>query len=54
MKEIVEVVRLVPQARVQRMDAQIVEVFIPQLTEDVGEEIVDVLVPPAMFRGSTP
>ena len=33
-------------ARVQRIDEQIVEVLLPQITTDIGEEIVDVTVPP--------
>ena len=32
-------------ARVQRIDEQIVEVLLPQITKDIGEEIVDVPVP---------
>ena len=44
MEENVDVERLVPQERVQRIDEQIVEVPIPQISED-SEQIVDVPVP---------
>ena len=42
----VEKVRSVTHERVQRIDEQIVDVPIPQITEETGEEIVDVSVPP--------
>ena len=46
LEEIVEMVRLDPFERAQWIDEQVVEVPTAQITEEIGEEIVDVLVPP--------
>ena len=47
MEEVVEVVKLVPQARVQRIDEKIVEVRTTQITEEIVEEFR--IVPQAIF-----
>ena len=48
LEETVEVVRLIPQERVQWIDDEMVEVPIPQIVEETGEESVDVQVPEAL------
>ena len=46
LEETVEVGSFVAQERVQWIDEQMVVVRIPRITEEIGEEIVDVPIPP--------
>ena len=53
MAEVVEVVRLVPQERVQRRTVErIVHVFVPQIVEEVTEVVL--VIPRSVSRSVSP